>query len=91
MSQFQYAYIIKAPGYSLRSQAAVLESEAFKSSIVGVGSVDEACEAARELVKKQVTLIELCSGFKRDDAQKVFDAIGGAAKVGFIGQFLVKE
>lgn len=91
MSQFQYGFIIKAPGYGRDSQAAVLESPAFKSNIVGVGSIEEACEAARELVNKQVKLIELCSGFKADDAQKVFDAIDGAAKVGFIGQFLLKE
>lgn len=88
MSQFQYAFMIKAPGYGGGDQNAILESAEFRSNIVGVGSIDEACEAARELVKKKVTLIELCSGFKADDAHKVFDAIEGAAKVGFIGDFL---
>ena len=91
MSQFQYGYIIKAPGYTLGSTNAALESEAFKSNIIGVGSVEEACKAAQQMVEKKVTLIELCSGFKADDAKTIFDAIEGAAKVGYIGDFFIKE
>ncbi|MCG8617113.1 MAG: DUF6506 family protein [Desulfobacterales bacterium] len=91
MAQFQYGYIIKAPGYTRESQTATLESPEFKSNIVGVGSVEEACDAARALVEKQVTLIELCSGFKENDAKAIFDAVEGAAKIGYIGGFFVKE
>lgn len=91
MAQFQYAFIVKAPGYSLGNQKVVFGSEAFRTNVVGVASVEEACEAAKELVKTEVKLIELCSGFKADDAKKVFDAIDGAAKVGYIGEFFVKE
>ncbi|WP_319550359.1 DUF6506 family protein [Desulfogranum marinum] len=91
MSQFQYGYIIKAPGYSTDGDLKVLESEAFKSSIIGVATVEEACKAAQQMVEKQVTLIELCSGFKADDAKTIFDAIEGAAKVGYIGEFFSKE
>ena len=91
MAQFQYGYIIKAPGYGKDSQAAVLESPEFKSNIVGVGSVEEACEAARTLVEESVTLIELCSGFKENDAKAVFDAVEGSAKVGYIGGFFANE
>lgn len=91
MAQFQYGYIIKAPGYKLGETATGLESDAFKSQVAGVGSIEEACDAARQFVESGVTLIELCSGFKADDAKAVFEAIDGAAKVGFISEFLVKE
>ncbi|SDP66884.1 DUF6506 family protein [Desulforhopalus singaporensis] len=91
MAQFQYGFIIKAPGYSLGQNSQSLESPQFKSNIVGVGSVDEACEAARQLVEKGVTLLELCSGFKADDARLISSAIDGAAKVGYIGEFIVKQ
>ena len=91
MSQFQYGYIIKAPGYALDVTNATLESDAFKSNITGVGTIEEACTAAQQMVEKKVTLIELCSGFKADDAKTIFDAIDGAAKVGYIGEFFVKE
>ena len=91
MAQFQYGFIVKAPGYGLGNNDTALESEQFKSNIVGVGSIEEGCEAAKALVAKGVTLIELCSGFKADDAKQVFEAIEGAAKVGYIGEFLVKE
>ena len=90
MAQFQYGFIVKAPGYTLGEKEVNLESEAFKTNIVGVGSVDEACEAAKQLVQKGVTLIELCSGFKGEDAKIIFDAIEGSAKVGSISEFLVK-
>ena len=52
MAQFQYGFIVKAPGYTLGEKEVNLESEAFKTNIVGVGSVDEACEAAKQLVQK---------------------------------------
>ena len=91
MAQFQYGFIVKAPGYSLGEKNVALESEAFKSNIIGVESIDEACEAAKQLVIKGVALIELCSGFKADDAKIIFEAIEGSAKVGYIGEFFVKQ
>jgi alanine racemase len=91
MAQFQYGFIVKAPGYTLGEKDVALESEAFKSNIIGVGSLDEACEAAKQLVIKGVTLIELCSGFKADDAKSIFEAIEGAARVGYISEILVKQ
>ena len=91
MAQFQYGFIVKAPGYNLGEKNIMLESEAFKSNIIGVGSIDEGCEAAKQLVKKGVTLIELCSGFKAEDAKRIFEAIEGAAKVGYISEFFVDQ
>lgn len=91
MSQFQYGFLIKAPGYSLGEKNVQLESEAFKSRIVGVGSIEEACQSAKELVGNGVTLLELCSGFKQDDAQRIHEAIEGRAKVGYIGGFFDKK
>lgn len=91
MSQFQYGYLIKAPGYSLGEKNTQLESDAFKSSIVGVGSIEEACQAAKDLVANGVTLLELCSGFKKDDAKKIHDTVEGRAKIGFIGDFFDKQ
>ena len=36
MSQFQYGFIIKAPGYTPGEKNQVLESDAFKSNIIGI-------------------------------------------------------
>ncbi len=91
MSQFQYGYLIKAPGYSLGEKQAKLESDAFTSRIVGVGSIEEACQAAKELVASGVTLLELCSGFKKNDAKTIHDAVEGQVKIGCIGEFLDKQ
>lgn len=89
MAQFQYGFIIKAPGYTSGEKDQILESDAFRSNIIGVETIEEGCEAAKALVKNGVTLIELCSGFKAEDAKKVFDAIEGSAKVGYVGEFFV--
>ncbi|WP_205749189.1 DUF6506 family protein [Desulfopila sp. IMCC35008] len=91
MPQFQYGYLVKAPGYSLDKNKTQLESDAFKSQIVGVGSIEEACQAAKELVASGVTLLELCSGFKKGDAKNIHDAVEGRIKVGFIGEFFDKQ
>jgi hypothetical protein len=91
MSQFQYGYLIKAPGYSLGEKNTQLESDAFKSSVVGVGSIEEACQAAKDLVANGVTLLELCSGFKKNDAIKIHDAVEGKVKIGFIEEFFDKQ
>lgn len=89
MAQFQYGFIIKAPGYTPGEKDQILESDVFRSNVVGVETIEEGCEAAKVLVKNGVTLIELCSGFKAEDAKKVFDAIEGSAKVGYVGEFFV--
>jgi hypothetical protein len=91
MSQFQYGYLIKAPGYSLGEKNTQLESNAFKSTVVGVGSTDEACQAAKDLVAAGVTLLELCSGFNKDDAKIIHEAIEGQAEIGLIGEFFDKK
>ena len=91
MSQFQYGYLIKAPGYTKAEKRVQLESEQFKSTIVGVGSIEEGCAAAKEMVAAGVSLLELCSGFKKDDAEKIHQAVDGQAKVGFIGEFYDKK
>lgn len=91
MVQFQYGFIVKAPGYSLGEKDVSLESDAFKTSVIGVASIEEGCKAAKLMVKNGITLIELCSGFKADDAKTIFDAIDGSVKVGYIGEFLMNQ
>lgn len=91
MAQFQYAFIVKAPGYNLGEKNTDLVSDEFRTNVIGVGSLEEAFSAAKKLVEKGVTLIELCSGFKKDDAEQIHTAISGQAKVGFVGEFYPKN
>lgn len=91
MAQFQYAFIVKAPGYSLGNQDAVVESPEFKTNVVGVASVEEACVAAKKLVENGIQLIDLCCGFNDESAKQVYDAIEGAVKVSYAGVSFEKK
>ncbi|SMB87772.1 conserved hypothetical protein [Desulfonispora thiosulfatigenes DSM 11270] len=81
MDQFQYAFIVKAPGYSLGNQKTSVESPEFKTTVVGVRDLDEACLAAQDLVKNGVKVIDLCCGFNEEDAKEVYNKVDGAVKV----------
>ena len=76
------AYIVLTPGLNKKDHYTEIDSQDLTNYMVGVSSVEEACEVAKELVGKGVILIELCSGFDEDMAKKVYDEIDGAADVG---------
>lgn len=85
MNQFQYAFIVKAPGYSLGNQNTSVESPEFKTNIVGVKDLAEACKAAEDLVKAGVQVIDLCCGFNEEDAKEVYNKVNGVIKVSVAG------
>ncbi len=92
MNQVKYAYIVKTASYDSKNHKAVFETDSFKTNIVGVSSVEEACKIAVELTKTGTSMIDLCSGFKEEDAKKVYNAVKsvGPVRVGFIGKFFVE-
>lgn len=76
------AYIVLTPGLNKKDHYAEIDSQDLTNFMVGVSSVEEACEVAKELVAKGVILIELCSGFNETMAKKVYEEIDGAVDVG---------
>lgn len=82
-----YGFIVKAPQYLPSKHTAVLESPVFRTIVVGVDSLDAACEAAKALVAEGVQLIELCGGFDEQESRAVIAAIQGAVPVGCIAYF----
>ena len=60
----------------------VLGSEAYPLVPVGVKRVDQAPEAARELLERGVEPIELCGAFGPVGTGRVIEAIGGEVPVG---------
>ncbi len=51
---------------------------------VGVGSLAEACDAARALADEGFACIELCGAFGEAGARRVIEATGGAVAVGYV-------
>jgi hypothetical protein len=79
-----YAFIVMAPHYDASRDRAVIESPEFRTTVVGVESLEEACEAASELASNGIQLIELCGAFDKESARAIANAIDGVVPVGFI-------
>ncbi len=84
MKLCDYAFIVMAPHYDPVKHRAVFGSSGFRTTIVGVASLDMACEVASDLVSQGTQLIELCGAFDEEAARVVADAIDGAVPVGFM-------
>ena len=82
MKLTNYAFIVIGPGLTPEANTVVTSSPFFKATVVGVETIDRACDSAKELVKNGVQMIELCGGFDEEAVQRVIDAIGGQVPVG---------
>ncbi len=84
MQLIHYAFIVKATSYEPRLHRSVLDTQQFKTTVVGVSTIDEAKSVAAELVKSGIQLIELCGGFTGDDCADVQSYIGDSVMVGVV-------
>ncbi len=84
MSQTNYAFVIKAPGYEMATHHATLESPEFRTRVVGVTSLAGALAAVDRLVEGGVEIIELCGGFSPDEAAEIRGRAGPAVSVGLV-------
>lgn len=79
-----FAFIVFGSDYTSDSTA-IIETESLKTRIVGVDSLEKAEEAALELVRDGVQLIELCGWFGPKGAARIIDVVGDKIPVGFVG------
>jgi 2-keto-3-deoxy-6-phosphogluconate aldolase len=57
------------------------------TSIVGVKSMDEACETAKKLAEEGIDAIEVCGAFKEEGTRKLIEATGGKIPIGYVVHF----
>lgn len=79
-----YGFIVRGPDYQPEIDTATLTSCRFKTRIIAVESLDQACLAADQLCVEGVQVIELCGGFSADDASVIRAHIQGAIPVGYM-------
>jgi heptaprenylglyceryl phosphate synthase len=84
MPLVHYSFIVKAQGYRLHEHLTSFDTPLFKTTFVGVSTVEEAETAATELVLAGTQLIELCGGFTRAEAARIEAHIADAVVVGVV-------
>ncbi len=77
----KFAFIIMGEFDYGNDRAAIHDGMA---QMIGVSSVEEACEAAKILADEGTGCIELCGAFGEDGARRVIKASGGQIPVGYV-------
>ncbi|MGI6720953.1 MAG: DUF6506 family protein [Anaerovoracaceae bacterium] len=80
-----YGIIIQAVPFTTMQKALIVD-KSLKTHIRVVNDLPSAQEAAKDLVKCGVDMIELCSWFKADMTESIIEAIDGRVPVGSAGQ-----
>ena len=84
MALTDFAFIVFGPDYNPDTHTETLQSEALKTRVVGVNSLEMAEMTAKELVADGVQLIELCGWFGLKGAACIIEAVGDQVAVGFV-------
>jgi len=84
MALTDFAFIVFGSDYNPDTHTETLQSEALKTRVVGVNSLEMAEMTAKELVADGVQLIELCGWFGPKGAACIIEAVGDQVAVGFV-------
>jgi hypothetical protein len=85
MDRIDYLFIFETDGCEPGAHRASIDTPGGDVTVVGVSSVDQACEVART-AREQGTarFIELCGAFGEEGCRRVIDAVDGALPVGYV-------
>ena len=74
--KFQCAFIYVAPNCNPDEQRAVIPGQDIDMNVIGCSTYDQAEIAAKEMVEKGCTAIELCAGFGNEGIARIKRAVG---------------
>ncbi|UII30475.1 DUF6506 family protein [Fulvivirga ulvae] len=80
----KYAFLVKHKSYSSASQRALLSSDDFSTTIIGVSGLEEAIKVTNELLKQGIQLVELCGGFTEAEKDCLKQEINSSLPVGVV-------
>ncbi len=72
------------PEYNPEIHTATIESPCFRTCVIAVESLQQACLAADRMISNGVQVIELCGGFNTSDSKEIIKHINGVVPVGHI-------
>lgn len=82
----RFAFLIMGADFRSETDRAFIHGGT--AQIIGVSSVDEACEEAKRLMEEGVSCIELCGAFGPEGARKVIEATENKLPVGYVTHLL---
>jgi hypothetical protein len=81
----KFAHIIMADGLEPDRHQVIINLPVCEMKIIGVGSVEAACEQVQLLTRDGFEFIELSSAFDTEKTKAVIEAAGGKAAIGSAG------
>ncbi|WP_214322916.1 DUF6506 family protein [Nonomuraea sediminis] len=85
MALTHWAFIYTAPGVEPGGQWTTVDTQACRTELVAIQSVEHVVAAAERLADQGTQLIELCGAFGPLWTAKVIEAVGGRVPVGAVG------
>ena len=82
--KFQCAFIYVAPNCDPAQQRGLIEGSDIDMNVIGCSNYDQAEIAAKEMVEKGCTAIELCAGFGNEGIARIKRAVGPGIAVGAV-------
>ena len=78
------AFIFLAPHADSSRDRSVIKTEDVELYVVGCENYKKACEAAKDILKENISAIELCGGFGNLGAAEIVKAIDNKIPVGVV-------
>lgn len=77
----KFAFIILGP-FDQKTDRAVIHGGT--AQILGVSTLEEACQVARELAESGIDCIELCGAFGEEGTRKIIEVTGNKLPIGYV-------
>ena len=81
---FECGFVYVAGGLDPAKNRATIPSSEINMTVIGCSNYDQAEEAAKELVAKGCTAVELCAGFGNEGIARIKKAVGPGIAVGAV-------
>ncbi len=79
-----YGFIVKALNYDYKVDRKLLDTDLFKTEIIGVSNDDDAINAAKEMINRGVEVIELCGGFGKESSESIISKLDTNVPIGYV-------
>ena len=91
MKAMKFAFIFLTDGFDPEKHRTQLDTDAVKSTVLGVSNMEQALAEAKKFQEQGYDLIELCGSFGPELAKQIADATDNQVPVGYVVKCEGKE